>query len=193
MSKLAALPLVLVFLACIACQSTSGPKPLQSAARFESRGISESQVSADTVQFLREFEGRLSWASYEIQNATTDPGVRRSAMLLRTLLVPASQSAAFQPTPTRGLIDLWALVLQLDHYVRDGEGRARFGEHQPIAIAACAALVESIRELEPDLPGEDPSIIRARIERWAAENPISGRGFSRPSTASACARNSSTT
>jgi len=187
MSKLVALPLIVLFLVCAACQSTAGPKPLQSAARFESRGISESQVSADTVQFLRQFEGRLSWASYEIQNATTDPMVRRSAMLWRILLVPAAQSAAFQPTPTRGLIDLWALVLQIDHYVRDGEGRALFGEHQPIAIAACAALVESIRELEPDLPGEDPGVVRARIERWAAENPISGRGFSRPSTASTMA------
>jgi len=173
----------LLALALSACLSTSAPRRPALDARFEQRGISEAQVAADLTDFLRRFEGKVSWASIQIQRAAPDLNTRRAAILWRTHLVPASQAAAFQPTASRGLIDLWALVLQMNAYFQDGAGHDLFGAHQAIALKASAELVTSIEKLEDDLPSENTAELKQRLEEWVRLHPMGGDGFSRPSTA----------
>jgi len=150
---------------------------------LRARDISEAQVSADLTDFLRRFEGKVNWASTRIQRESTNHEIRRKAIRWRALLVPAAQAAAFQPTAGRGLIDIWALVLQMDHYFRDGHGHDYFGEHQQIALDTCAELVSAVEALEPDLPIEDTAQLKTKIETWVGEHPLGKDGYARHSTA----------
>jgi hypothetical protein len=135
-------------------------------------------------QYANRFAGDVVWASDRIGAQSKDIDVRRNAILWKMNAIPAVRAAAFNTDPVAGLVDAWALALEMRAFLDGGAGGSAFGEGQPIAIETCAALARDVEDLAIRLMGgEDPEGARKAVETWAAEHPMRDMSFIRESTA----------
>jgi hypothetical protein len=136
-------------------------------------------------------EGHVEEAVARVFAETRDQDARRAALTWALAAMPAIQEATLQPEPLVAVVDLWALAMQTDRWVREGPGAARLGATRtPVADAVeqmdreSEALTRLV--LGRGRAGELPSI-RGRIARWSVENPITSPTFARPSASVAWA------
>ncbi|MHC4410204.1 MAG: hypothetical protein ACYS0E_01005 [Planctomycetota bacterium] len=169
------------------CTGSSGRGQLLKD-RERDRGVTEREVRAELLDFVRLFDQAVAGTADGILHETDDVQLRRRAILWKIHAVPACQAAAFQESPSLGLIDVWTLVLQMDAHFRDGEGRERFGAFQPRVLATCQRLVDMAQQLTSLLPGSDPDVTRKTIGEWVASHPITDDGRVRPSPMSEISR-----
>jgi hypothetical protein len=66
-------------------------------------------------------------AADRIRAKSSDPDVRRRALLWKADGVPALFAAALRPDPLAGALDLWLLVEQMDQCFREGAWKDAFG------------------------------------------------------------------
>ena len=140
-----------------ACQSSSpaqGPKP---DARYAARGIGEAQVRSDLMDFLRRFEGKVSWASDRIQRASTDPGIRRRAILWRDRAKAQDAAKAMKITAADAM-----RLGAIDEVLQEPTGGAHrdFGA---VADTIRTRILSDLTELE-QLPTRD--LLDQRLEKF---------------------------
>jgi hypothetical protein len=81
-----------------------------------------------------------------------------------------------------GLLDTWALSVQMHAYLADGAGRELFGTQQPIAVTLAAELARQAQELAQRLTAPDEFENDQRfIDGYAHAHPIESLKFARPS------------
>ena len=78
------------------------------------------------------FAAEVDLAASSIERQTTDPVVRRNAMLWKIRAVPEMRKACFRLEPVSGLVDAWTLARQMDHLFSDGAGAVRSGPSNPM-------------------------------------------------------------
>ncbi len=171
--------------ACLMLLSGCLKVPQESASLS---AMDATEVTATELQ-MRVYEAgrRISFA---IENAadtiafrTDDPDVRRRTLRWKLAAIPQVEEASLRTDPVVAAADLWAFTMQLSAFFRRGEGRAAFGEHQPLAIAATDTLEKIAAEVAGRLrPGGRPT---ARDEQslrtWADHHPIQDMGMGRES------------
>ena len=151
--------------------------------RLDQPTMSREEVRARLYDFVIVFTGQVETAMYEMADESNDMAVAREALVWATGVVPAMQSAVFQPDPGAGLIDAWALCLQQRQFFEDGAGKDAFGEWHYIALDASRSLVEDIEAGAQVLASpEDYARMKGYIDTWVAENPIESLLFARRST-----------
>jgi hypothetical protein len=150
--------------------------------------VTEREVRAELLDFVRLFDQAVAGTADGILLDTDDAELRRRAILWKIHAIPACQAAAFQESPTLGLVDVWTLVLQMNAHFTVGEGKGRFGPYQPRVLAACQRLVDAAGRLTRLLPGTDPEAIRKSLEEWVTTHPITDQGRVRPSPMSELSR-----
>jgi len=144
--------------------------------------------SADLIQ-LQAFEtGRaistmIESAADSIQAVSTDPVVRRNALLLKISAIPLVQEAALRTDPLIAAADLLAFTIQFAEYLTSGAGKDSFGPEQPIAVAAAAAAERAARSLA-DRNVKDGQVspeFDSAVRTWAAAHPMQGPAIRRAS------------
>ncbi len=125
----------------------------------------------------------IEQAADSIRDATTDPDVRRNALLWKISAVPLVQEAALRADPVIAAADLYALTIQLSDYLTTGGGSHSFGAQQPIAVAAAAVAERTALALvQGNLKsGHLSEQSAAYVRNWAAEHPMSGPALRRAS------------
>jgi hypothetical protein len=128
--------------------------------------------------------GDIEAAADEIRVKAEDLAVRDHALRWKMDAVPAYYQTLFQADALASAFATMALAAQIENYLTEGIGQARFGLLQPIAV-------QSARKIRADVVGRIRLVAirpdafdraQARIDAWARDNPIAGPSLSsRPS------------
>ncbi len=113
---------------------------------------------------------------------TTDPTVRRGAVVWKIEATTTLLSAMLRNDPVLALADAWGYAFQVENLLARPEVAARYGKNAPEASAAMALIRAEFRafaaSVQDDATGES---FEAKIREWAERNPIEGALYRRPS------------
>jgi hypothetical protein len=164
-----------------ACVSTAPPRRSALQQKIGKGGVSAMELRLRLYELPGQLGAIIETAVDRIRAESSDPAVRRRALLWKADGIPALYVAALRPDPLAGALDLWLLVEQMNLYLRDGVGKNAFGAQQPLAIAAVARMLEIVEEAAVSVT-PDPEVLerrRARIQQFARSHPIEGAFSSR--------------
>jgi len=126
------------------------------------------------------FAGAIEETADVIMQETEDEGIYDAALLWKARAIPAVFQAAFHPDPLMALMDTWAFAIQMRMFSSREGVVERFGDLQPMILETALRLEAGIESVALTAAVEnDVSIARERLEKWAMENPIRNRTFSR--------------
>jgi len=145
--------------------------------------VSANQLQLQSFEMGRNLSTILEQAADSIQAVSTDPAVRRNALLLKISAIPLIQEAALRNDPHIASVDLLAFTEQLSDYLTTGSGSASFGAAQPIAVAAAASAERAAGGLVAGSlqSGQLSDSAGARLRQWAADHPMHGPELRRAS------------
>ena len=135
-----------------------------------------------THEYSAHFIAAVEQTADQISAATEDPAARLNALRWKIAALDTSERAASQIAPMMGLLDTWALSVQMHQYLADGAGRALFAAQQPLAVALAAELAGQAQELARRLTAPDEFDHDQRfIDSYARAHPIESLQFARAS------------
>jgi hypothetical protein len=111
-----------------------------------------------------------------VRSETSDPAIRRRALLFKIDALPVVYRAAFQIDPLAAALDLWLLSYQLENCLEEGIGPCDFGPQQPIAREAARAQREGLDGLfarvsaNPEATVRDRELVRSTARRYPLED-----------------------
>jgi len=163
-------PLPIAALLLVACATV----PTQSEFMKE-QGV---KVSSEAIRTrLRSeaipFTGLMAQAADAASAESSDPAVRRRALVWKVNVVPAMYRTLFNQRPLVALLDTWALLVQAEQYLESPEGKAAFGPGAEGVLATTRELEGRLQEIARwAVPERNLPAIRARVEDWAAKHPV---------------------
>jgi hypothetical protein len=171
-----------VLLAVVAAGCTSVPQKSSLMKATDTQATAAEIRAADNALAVN-VPGVLESSSDEIIARSSDPEVRHRALRWKIDTIPAYYLALFHSDPLAAAVDAWVLSIQIEQYLTDGPGRARFGELQPVAVDAARKIRETIAAQMKLLAKRQGGFEKAQttVEKWASENPITENLSSRPS------------
>jgi hypothetical protein len=165
-----------------ACASTSGDhrSTLQQKVGQQG-GVGSSQLRLRLYELPPQLDGVVETSADRIRAESSDPAVRRRALLWKADGIPAIYSAALRPDPLAGALDLWALLFQMQDYYTTGAGKDAFGAQQAIAREAVQKMLALSDAVGQSLSVDRESYARqqAQVEKFAHTHPIQGPFSSR--------------
>jgi len=174
---------VLLLPVLAACRSTPS-QPTRLIDTLEKAPFTEHEVRARLNGFVRVFAGVVATTADGIrEEAGPDSPVGEHALLWKIHAVPACISAASDPDPLAGFLDVFVLARQMTAYLEEGIGRNRFGPFQDRAIEASQSLVARLEVISEELAGpEQTATTRGNVERFVANHPLRDDHFTRDSS-----------
>jgi hypothetical protein len=143
------------------------------------RGLSQEELSDELNAYATRFSGLVSTAAEEISLASDSPTIRRRSLLWGLRLNPAVREASLQPNPRAGYLRALTIVVMMRRYLTTGDGRALFGESQPIAVAVAETLEKDALAIgERFLTPAELAGVRQEVDQLAERFPIQGTQFS---------------
>jgi hypothetical protein len=135
-----------------------------------------------TREYSAHFIAAVEQTADQIATASQDPSIRVSALRWKIAAAASSERAASQTAPMMGLLDSWALALQMQQYLADGAGRELFADQQPLAVTLAADLGEQAQQLARRLTAPDEFEHDQRfVDDYARTHPIDSLEFVRAS------------
>jgi len=170
--------LLLSFLAA-GCATIETTPPLM--AQMEGLEVTPKELRIRSLDYAEYFAVTMEDAATEIVWATSDPEIRRRAILWKVSAVSSLIASMSQTDPLAAIIETATFTFQMADYFETGAGSDRFGPVQQIAVDACARLEDrAIAFLESFAHGEYPRV-REAILQWVEEHPIKSPLFARES------------
>jgi len=140
---------------------------------------SEQELSADMAQYAGYFSSVVSAAADEIAYQAHSRAVRRSTLVWKLRTIPWAQEVAFSDIPQKAYVKSLGLAKAIHDYLSVGDGRAIFGEHQPIAVKAAKDIEQAALAIGPRfLDSQQVARLESQLEELARKYPIRGRDFS---------------
>jgi len=159
--------------------------PTQSASMQASPQliVSANQLQLQCFEVGRTLATIIEQAADSIRAVSTDPVVRRNALLWKMSAIPLVQEAALRNDPMVAGVDLLAFTLQQSDYFTSGSGRDAFGAQQPIAVAAAGQAINEMMLLASRVlrTGKMADTSSANLKAWAAAHPMQGPALRRVS------------
>ena len=173
------LGLVGLAVAVVGCQSTpSKPTLMANTAKSD---ISVYQLRALNYEYASQFGQLVAACVEEITETETDDATRHRAHQWRLWAAPQARFAAFDQDPLAGTIELWVLAAQQRDYFEDESGRDWFGPEHVCVPRVVEFLEREAEALAAEVVRQDRLIdMTATVRDWAAEHPIEGELFVRP-------------
>ena len=153
--------------------------PFGLGGRGPSSGFTQEDLRDELDAFATRFAGLVASASEEIAHSSISSAIDRRALLWQMRLIPAVREAAFQPDPRQGYVRALTIAVMMHRYFSAGDGKALFGEDQPIALTTARILEEDAiaigaRFLAPSELEKVQKDVLLLAERY----PIQGTNFS---------------
>jgi len=152
--------------------ATSAPKQ---TAFMKEEGVAVSaeamrvRVRAVAPSMMAEVEG----AADRIRLSSADPRIQRAAVAWKLNTASALYRELFSQEPLAGLLDAWAMLIQMEDYLSRPEVKVDFGTAGAEALATTRDLEGRIEEtLRWAVPGRDLAKVRVEIARWALAHPL---------------------
>jgi len=144
-----------------------------------------------TREYSARFIAAVAQTADEIAAGAPDSATALNALKWKIAATGQSQRAASQMAPMMGVLDTWALSLQMSNYLATGEGRDLFDKEQPLAVALAADLAREAENLTRRLTTPDEFVKDQRfVLEYAASNPIESLHFARASVVDLWTRDS---
>jgi hypothetical protein len=165
-----ALPIAALLVSLSACATI----PTQSKFMQE-QGV---KVSSEAIRMrLRSeaipFTGLMAQAADVASAESSEPAVKRRALVWKINVVPAMYRTLFNQRPLIALLDTWALLVQAEQYLESPEGKAAFGPGAEGVLATTRDLEGRLQEIAHwAVPERSIPAIRARVAEWAAKHPV---------------------
>jgi hypothetical protein len=174
----------MVCAAALAAMMTSVPGCSLVSLKSPEKPLSTRDLNARilTHEFSARFTAAVEQTADEMSAGTEDPVVRLNALRWKIAATGASQRAATQIAPMMGLLDTWALAVQMNEYLADGAGQSLLGTQQPRAVALAAKLAAEAKDLARRLTASEEFENDQRfIDEYARAHPIESLSFARAS------------
>jgi hypothetical protein len=127
------------------------------------------------AEYAVRFVAVVTSAADEIAARTDERTLRRNTLLWKLRMTHAVERAAFAEDPQAAYVSVLAISFAMHHYLREGEGRDVFGEHQHIAREASERLVEDARAIGARyLTDRQLARLVREVEELAEARPIRG-------------------
>jgi hypothetical protein len=135
-----------------------------------------------THEYSAHFIAAVEQTADQISAASVDPAVRLNALRWKISASATSERAASQVVPMMGLLDSWALSVQMQQYLAEGAGRAVFAAQQPLAVSLAEQLTAQAQDMARRLTTPDEFEHDQRfIDDYAHAHPIENLQFARAS------------
>jgi len=178
-NRLIILILLALALGLAAC-ATSPPKQTGLLAQTDEVEISNRELHMMLYGYSYVFSGTVEVAADSILARSTDPEIRKRAILWKLNTVPIVQGMSFEPDPLYAFFGIWAFMVQMRQYFETGVGRNDFGEWQHVAIGAARKMEILASDIARYIKTDgDIDAIYSTVQQWAADNPINNSSFAR--------------
>ncbi len=127
---------------CASIPGFSGLWNLLPFTNGRSSGFTQEDLRADVSSYAARFAAGVVSAAEEVTSGTTDPEIRRRALLWKVRITPLIESAELLGDPEQSYVALYALALGQRDYLESGAGRDIFGASQDVAVKAAQAIVD---------------------------------------------------
>jgi hypothetical protein len=172
--RAAACAVLLASMASCSLVSVKSPEKPLSARDLNARLL--------THEYSAHFIAAVEQTANQISGASADPAIRMNALRWKMAASANSQRAASQVVPMIGLLDTWALSVQMQQYLADGAGRAVFAAQQPLAVSLAEQLAAQAKDLARRLTTTDEFDHDQRfIDDYVHAHPIESLQFARAS------------
>jgi hypothetical protein len=172
--RAAACALLLASIASCSLVSIKSPEKPLSARDLNARLL--------THEYSAHFIAAVEQTADQISAASPDPAVRTNALRWKIAAAAKSERAASQVVPMMGLLDTWALSVQMQQYLAEGAGRAVFAGQQAQAVTLAAQLAAQAQDLARRLTTADEfDHDQHFIDDYARAHPIESLQFARAS------------
>jgi hypothetical protein len=133
-----------------------------------------------------EFAARLIFTveqtADEIAAGTDDTHIQLNTLRWKIAVAGASDRAASQMAPTLGLLDTWALAVQMHDFLDAGPGSSLFGPQQPLAVRVAAGLAREAEDMARNIgPAQEFQHELRFVHDYAIAHPIRTLDFARAS------------
>jgi hypothetical protein len=135
-----------------------------------------------THEYSAHFITAVEQSADQISAASSDAQVRHNTLRWKIAAADRSERAASQIAPMMALLDSWALALQMQQYLAEGDGDRLFGSEQSLAVGTASDLAAEIQALATKLSdSKEFEQYRQFVDDYARENPFKSLDFARPS------------
>lgn len=147
--------------------------------QHDPQSYTEQELVGDMAGFAARFASVVTASADEIADLTDSRRARRSTLVWKIRLIPLVQELAFDDDPREAYVLTLGLTKAMHDYLSVGDGRAIFGEHQPIAVKAAYELEAVALSIGPRfLDAEQMQRLDGQLEDLAQRFPIRGPDFS---------------
>jgi hypothetical protein len=147
-----------------------------------------------THEFTARFILAVEQTSDDIAAGTDDPRIELNTLRWKIAVARAGDRAASQMAPMLGLLDIWALAVQMHEYLDGGQGSSLFGPRQPGAVKVAADLAQEAQDIARGLgPPQEFQRELKFVHDYARAHPLESLDFARASVVDLWARETGTT
>jgi hypothetical protein len=174
------LPLIGLATACTTVQQGGSQTLLMKATHTK---LTSSELRANTDTLADQVPALIEAGADEIIAKSSEPAVRRRAILWKSVTIPVFYEALFRSDPLVAALDSYVLSIQLEQSLETGPDRASFGAEQPLAVATARSVRSLIYDTIRAVARDPDNFQKAttRFEEFAKAHPIEGLISSRPS------------
>jgi hypothetical protein len=140
------------------------------------------ELRAATNSLAVRIPGLIEQSGNQMLAATLDPTLRKRALHWKIDGTSAFHLTLFRPDPLAGLLETWALAVQLDDWVETAEVRAGLGAVHSFAADAAHVIRADVEGAASRAArrSEGAAKMKELVEAWAHEHPIQGLFSTRP-------------
>ncbi len=131
---------------------------------------------------IRPTLGTIEEGADEIIAESSDPVIRRGALVLKIEMLTTMLAAMLRTDPVMALADSWGYVFQCEDALKRPETRAKYGEYATKAAEILQSLEGQFREFATGIQASAfADSVEASLRKWAENHPIKGALYRRPS------------
>ena len=137
--------------------------------------VTDVQLRTKLLEYVDSFSSIVQRAADTVASRSDDPAVRRTTVAWKLRTIPLCRHIVLDKEPREAFLDLWAMAIQIEDYVTEGEGATRFGGFGDELAAAGLEAVAGIEAVARSILDEaDFDRARSEVEEFAREHPITG-------------------
>jgi hypothetical protein len=163
---------------CMNVRSTSGLLEQTAPAT----NVSSRKLRVLLTDYVPQFADRIEQAADEILSQTSDPQIRRNALLWKSNAISACFCAASRPDPLAAYLDVSILSRQMTQFFEQPSSNAVFGPWQAQALETSRQLAAPLAQIQGMLRSNTRFDERF-VDAFAREHPITNLYFGRASLA----------
>lgn len=184
LARLSGLLICFIMLALIGCQAQPRKTMLDRVETKSGKKLqtTSAELRLKTHHAAQPLSGIIEAHADMVLADTTDPAVRKNALLWKINAIPAIQQAAFQPDPFLAFLDLWVLSVQMRLFFVEGPGKDALGKWHSLAVKGAQKVESIVESMAREISGDgEISAAEEKIEAWGRDHPIESLHFIRPS------------